>query len=409
MSTATVRSFTLVGTTAVPVTIEVELLRRLPSIVIVGLPSASVRESAERVRSAIVASGFEFPRQRVVVSITPADIRHSGQHFDLPIAIAILVASGQLPACFSTTAAGELSLAGEVRAIRGAVAMGIAADGPLLLPMDNAFDAGAVSDHPVDGLVTLAQLATPKSISRVPARYVGTDAVAPRPSLLDFADIRGNLHAIPLLVEAARTRRPVLLVGPAGCGKTMLAARMPGLLPSLTREEAVEVMAIHDVAGLHAPGTAHVASVTRPFRAPHHTVSAAGLVGGASLRPGEASLAHQGVLFLDEFPEFPRATTEVLVGPARDGELVLARSTGRVVLPSKFWLVASANHCPCGSAPVSWCGCTLESVARYNARLDRQPLLKDAVVIELERPVRGEEGERWPSTAELRATVARGA
>lgn len=380
---------TLLGVDAVKVEVEVDLLRRLPAVVIVGLASTSVRESADRVRSALLASGFEFPRQRVVVGLAPGDLRKEGPAFDLPIAVGILCAAGQLdPTVLARyLVVGELSLEGELRPVRGGLAFACLARDlglkGILLPAASAAEAALVGGIEVRAAERLEEvvafLAGERDLPLGAARRGGGQV-----STLDLRDVRGQEEARAALEVAAAGGHNLLLEGPPGCGKTMLAARLPSILPRMTAQEALECTRVHSVAGLH-PADAGVMG-HRPFRAPHHTVSAAGLIGGASLRPGEVSLAHNGVLFLDEFPEFPRPAREVLRGPLEDRRVVLARSTGHVVLPAAFMLVAAANPCPCGNLghPRLPCSCAPGAWERYRARLSG-PLI-DRIDLRVELP-----------------------
>ncbi len=372
-------SGTVIGVEGRPVTVEVDLVRRLPRTLVVGLAGPAIKESVERVRSAIVAAGWEYPRKRVTVNLAPADLPKVGTGFDLPIAVAILAAGDpQLTEALSGTfLAGELSLAGELRSVRGALPLTmLAADQGLrrvILPAGCAAE-GAV----VPGVEVLAA----ESLAQVLASFTGGEALpaaeprhpAPLTHSADLSDVRGQDLARRALEVAAAGGHNLLLVGPPGCGKTMLASRLATILPPLEFEEALEVTRVHSVAGLLPAGAGLMEH--RPFRSPHHSVSTAGLLGGASLRPGELSLAHGGVLFLDEIPEFPRRVLELMRGPLEDREVVIARAAGTVRLPASCTLVAAANPCPCGylGHPTRPCRCPESAVRRYAARLSG-PLL----------------------------------
>ena len=358
----TVHTGTLLGVDGVPVEVEVDLVRRLPGMVIVGLPGGAVRESAERVRSALTEAGQEFPRKRVVVNLAPADLRKSGTGFDLPIAVGILAASGQVPvpALQGTAFAGELSLEGRLRRVkepcRSPCGTGAAS---VVLPRRRR--GGCVPDLEV--LVDL--------VSVVPAGEADcTETEEPEdPQPCPLAEVRGQARARRALEVAAAGGHNLLLIGAPGCGKTMLAARMPGILPSPTFEEALDITRVYSAAGLLPPDRGLLR--TRPFRAPHHSITPAGMVGTASLQPGEVSLAHKGVLFLDEVAEFRRSVLELLRGPLEDRNVRLVRAAGSAVLPADVSLVAAANPCPCGYSghPVRPCICTPAQVDRYRGRL----------------------------------------
>ncbi|MDP6933480.1 MAG: YifB family Mg chelatase-like AAA ATPase, partial [Myxococcota bacterium] len=369
----TVQSCSILGVDGVPVQVEVDLLRRLPGVTIVGLAGSAVRESSERVRSSIQRLGAPFPKQRVIINLAPADLRKNGTAFDLPIAVGIICASGQAPIqhLSDTVFIGELSLEGELRSIRGALAAAYMArqNGArrVVLPEANAREAGSVNGITALGARNLEQVVSwLKGLSSL-QRPTSTP-VASRPSHLDLSEVRGQQRARRALELTAAGDHNLLLMGPPGCGKSMLAARLPSILPRPTDDEALEISRIHSVAGLLPPGTDLLSH--RPFQAPHHTISVAGMYGNAALAPGELTLAHLGVLFLDELPEFDRRVLELLRSPLETGRFSLSRAAGTVQLPARVTLVASANPCACGylGHPERACICTPAARNRYRSR-----------------------------------------
>lgn len=386
MSLAVLKSRALNGMNAPQVTVEVHLANGLPAFTIVGLPETEVKESKDRVRAALQNARFEFPAKRITVNLAPADLPKESGRFDLPIALGILAASGQIPAdaLEQYEFAGELSLSGELRPIRGALAMTFAicksttagqTEPAFILPRANADEAALVTDaaiYPADSLLQVcahfAAIAEENKLQRHRPQAVMQSRAYP-----DFSEVKGQLQAKRALEVAAAGSHSVLMVGPPGTGKSMLAARFPGILPSMTDQEALESAAVQSLTS----GFSIDKWKSRPYRAPHHTASAVALVGGGGTpRPGEISLAHQGVLFLDELPEFDRRVLEVLREPLESGHITISRAARQADFPARFQLIAAMNPCPCGYFGHSngKCRCTPDSIARYQDKISG-PLL----------------------------------
>jgi magnesium chelatase family protein len=388
MTVATVASRALAGIDAPEVTVEVHLGPGLPAFHIVGLPDTEVREARDRVRAALNHAHFEFPARRITVNLAPAELPKDSSRFDLPIALGILAASGQLapPALAGQEFAGELSLTGELREVRGALAMALsarAAGRAFVLPAGNAPQAALAEGVRILPARTLLEVVAHLAGETPLAQYAG--GVQPASAAYaDFSEVKGQLQAKRALEVAAAGGHSVLMVGPPGTGKSMLAARFPGILPGLSEAEALEVAAIHSVS---AGGFEAARWGERPYRAPHHGASAAALVGGGALpRPGEISLAHHGVLFLDELPEFDRDVLEALREPLESGRVSIARAARQAQFPARFQLVAAMNPCPCGHCGdrSARCRCTPERIARYRGRISGP--LADRIDIKLEVP-----------------------
>lgn len=383
-------SAAILGISAEPITVETDVSQGMGCFNVVGLPDASVKEARERIRAAIRNSSFEFPRHRVTVNLAPADIKKQGPIYDLPIAISLLAARGFVrdEATLGTVIVGEVALDGSVRPVNGILTAALMAarcgHKRLIVPKENADEASVVPNVEVFGARSLREVAEHLNGTAPIPPTVPKSQERTRAFSIDFQDVKGQMHAKRGLEIAAAGAHNVLLKGPPGTGKTLLARAIPSILPSLSREESLEVTSIASVAGVLARGSG--LADARPFRSPHHSCSAVSLIGGGAWpRPGEVSLAHRGVLFLDELPEFPRHVLEHLRQPLEDGEVTVSRAAATLRFPSRFLLIAAMNPCPCGFAtdPKRACVCSARAVSIYRKRISGPLLDRFDLVIDV--------------------------
>jgi len=406
VAVAVVKSRSLNGMSAPEVVVEAHLANGLPAFTLVGLPETEVKEARDRVRAAIQNARYEFPARRITVNLAPADLPKESGRFDLPIALAILAASGQIPAHKFKHAefAGELALTGELRPVRGALAMALAtraANRQLVLPAQSSAEAALASGVETLGATSLLEVCAWLA-GQTALTIPETDTAPAAPDYPDFVDVKGQTATKRALEVAAAGGHSVLMSGPPGTGKSMLAARFPGILPAMSETEALEAAAVQSLNG----GFRFEHWQRRPFRAPHHTASAVALVGGGgNPRPGEISLAHYGVLFLDELPEFSRQVLEVLREPLETGHITISRAARQADFPARFQLIAAMNPCPCGylGHPTQACRDTPDQIARYRTRISG-PLL-DRIDIQISVPALTQDELTQAGTGESSAAI----